>query len=174
MIVLCKFISEDINNWVCLLVVQYFSLFSYDFSDCHTQSAAVCCGQHAVTLDRLDRLDGAWLNSRARWGNCLNGQGADWGNFRKRGRSTMIEIVDCPEFGRWLSDCRTVGLSDAVGLSDVWKTVWDHPHTANHCRNGCRTLSDCRTVGLSDCRMNVGYCRNILSDCRTGAQLARR
>ena len=96
MIVLCKFISEDINNWVCLLVVQYFSLFSYDFSDCHTQSAAVCCGQHAVTLDRLDRLDGAWLNSRARWGNCLNGKGADWGNFRKRGRSTMIEIVDCP------------------------------------------------------------------------------
>ena len=151
-IVLCKFISEDINNWVCLLVVQYFSLFSYDFSDCHTQSAAVCCGQHTVTLDRLDRLDGAWLNPRARWGNCLNGQGADWGNFRKRGRSTMIEIVDCPEFGRWLSDCRTVGLLDCWTLSDCRMYGRQYGIILTQQITVGMAVGHCRTVGLSDCR----------------------
>ena len=64
-----------------------------------------------------------------------------------------------------LSDYRT--LSDTVGLSDVWKTVRDRPHTISHCRKGCRTLSDCRTVGLSDCR-TVGVMSDAIGTyCRT-------
>ena len=79
----------------------------------------------------------------------------------------LSELSDCRTDGRqWKTEDERGTMSCTVGI------------TVGH----CRTLSDCRTVGpvgLSDnCRITVGllsdYCRNLLSDCRTGAQAATR
>jgi hypothetical protein len=89
------------------------------------------------------------------------------------GLDCPIQIEHCRTVGR------TVGLSELSNMRETVEDSRSHVVTQIYCRTPCRTVGYCRTVGLSDCRIvgilsdcrnTVGYCRTLLSDCRTRAQ----